>query len=67
VRQHLNHGALDDHDPIELSRRYVERPRAYGDPVELIELPETGHFDLIDPRLLQGRAVVERAEHMLGG
>jgi acetyl esterase/lipase len=67
LRQLLIHGALDEHVPIELSRRYVERARAYGDPVELLELPETGHFELIDPRLLQGREVIERTERMLGG
>jgi pimeloyl-ACP methyl ester carboxylesterase len=52
----LIHGAPDQHVPVELSRRYLERGRAYGDPAELI-----------DPRLPQEREAVARIERMLGG
>ncbi len=39
------HGELDDTVPLELSRRYVARhPRA-----QLMSLPDTRHFALIDP------------------
>jgi acetyl esterase/lipase len=65
--QLLVHGQRDEAVPIELSRRYAERARAYGDPVELVELPETGHFELIDTRLLQGLEVVRRVERMARG
>jgi acetyl esterase/lipase len=67
LRQLLIHGALDDLVPPELSRRYAERATAYGDPIELIELPETGHFEPIDTRLLQGIEVVGQVERMLRG
>jgi pimeloyl-ACP methyl ester carboxylesterase len=65
--QLLIHGQLDEHVPIELSRRYAERAAALGDPVELVELPGTGHFELIDPDLSQGMTVLERVERMLTG
>lgn len=38
------HGDADDRVPIEMSRDYASRHRA-----ELRELPNTGHFELIDP------------------
>jgi acetyl esterase/lipase len=65
VPQLLVHGVDDPNVPIELSRRYAERARNYGDPLDLLEMPGTGHFELIDPRLLQGLAVLERVERML--
>jgi pimeloyl-ACP methyl ester carboxylesterase len=65
VPQLLIHGQLDRHVPIELSRRYAERAAALGDPVELVELPATGHFELIDPECWQGREVLDRIERML--
>src|SRR5205814_3112302 len=52
--QLLIHGQVDGLVPIELSRRYAERAAALGDPIELVELAGTGHFELIDPRLPQG-------------
>jgi acetyl esterase/lipase len=40
-----------DHDvPSELSRDYVAQKQAAGEKVEFLEIPQTGHFDLIDPR-----------------
>jgi acetyl esterase/lipase len=63
--QILIHGQLDQVVPIELSRRYAERAAALGDPVELVELPGTGHFELIDPRRPQGVEVVARALRLL--
>ena len=65
VPQLLIHGTEDPNVPVELSRRYAERARNYGDPVELVEMPDTEHFELIDPRLLQGLAVLERVEAMV--
>jgi pimeloyl-ACP methyl ester carboxylesterase len=63
--QVLIHGQVDEAVPIELSRRYAERAAALGDPAELVELPATGHFELIDPRLPQGALVVDRAVRLL--
>ncbi len=50
VPQLLVHGAADDRVPIEQSRRYLRRARSTGDLVELVELENADHFDVIDPR-----------------
>lgn len=49
VRQFLLHGTADDSVPLELSERYEERAVALGDPATLLTLPDTGHFELVDP------------------
>jgi acetyl esterase/lipase len=43
------HGKLDTAVPVEVSRRYVDLARAAGDDVDLVEIPDCGHFELIDP------------------
>jgi pimeloyl-ACP methyl ester carboxylesterase len=45
----LVHGGDDPHVPIGLSRRYATEARAAGDRAKLVELPGTGHFEVIDP------------------
>lgn len=45
----LVHGVDDDEVPIEQSRRYAAAATAAGDPVELIEIPDVSHYELIDP------------------
>ena len=62
----LVHGALDEVVPPEQSRRYAEAARAAGDDVELVELPESDHFDVIDPDGDAWAAVVERLPRLLG-
>jgi acetyl esterase/lipase len=49
IRQLILHGSADDEVPFELSRAYAEAAKAASDPVELIELPEAGHMDFLDP------------------
>jgi acetyl esterase/lipase len=46
VRQILIHGTGDDSVPYEMSERYAE---AADGEAELLTLPGTGHFELIDP------------------
>jgi acetyl esterase/lipase len=46
VPQILIHGTDDDSVPYAMSERYVE---AAGGEAELVTLPGTGHFELIDP------------------
>ena len=48
VPQLLVHGARDDVVPAGQSRDYAEAARAAGDAVDLIELPEADHFDVIE-------------------
>jgi acetyl esterase/lipase len=50
ARQVVIHGADDPQVPVELSESYVEAARRCADPAELVILPATGHFELIDPR-----------------
>jgi dipeptidyl aminopeptidase/acylaminoacyl peptidase len=44
------HGAEDDRVPLEVGRSYVTAARASGDDARLVELPDTEHFTVIDPR-----------------
>ncbi len=54
ARQWLIHGSVDDVVPSAFSRDYVaakqERTGKGKEDVHLLEIPEAGHFDLIDPR-----------------
>src|SRR5258708_37120251 len=49
ARQWLLHGSEDDTVPPEFSPDYVMQKRKAGEPVQLLEIPHAGHFDLIDP------------------
>jgi dipeptidyl aminopeptidase/acylaminoacyl peptidase len=53
VPQRLVHGTADDIVPIELSRSYEARAIETGVNCRLIALPDSGHFELIDPRTKQ--------------
>jgi acetyl esterase/lipase len=48
-RQLLIHGAKDDTVPVEMSREYVKRKQKKGERASLLEIPEAGHFDIVDP------------------
>jgi len=49
VPQVLVHGDVDGAVPVTVSRHYVERAAAAGDPATLVELPGVAHMELIDP------------------
>jgi acetyl esterase/lipase len=49
VVQRLIHGTADDDVPYEISRAYAEQKTKTGEKVELITLPQTGHYEIIDP------------------
>lgn len=55
----LVHGEDDRIVPVDISRSYVERAAAVGDPAQLVTLPG-GHFEAIDPEHPLWQAVVER-------
>jgi acetyl esterase/lipase len=47
--QKLVHGTADEDVPYEISKTYAERKKKSGEKVELITLPGTGHFEIVDP------------------
>lgn len=56
------HGTRDDTVPVEMSRRYVDRALTAGDQVELVEIDDCGHYDLIDPLSAAWPAVLAAIE-----
>jgi acetyl esterase/lipase len=65
VPQLLVHGLLDDLVPPSQSRAYAVAARVAGDEVELVELPGTDHFDVIEPDDPSWAAVVAWVERIL--
>lgn len=49
VRRTVIHGTKDEIVPIAISRSFVEARRSDTPPPTLIEIPEAGHMDVIDP------------------
>jgi acetyl esterase/lipase len=47
--QQVIHGTADDSLPCEISESYAVRKKQAGETVELVTLPKTGHFEIIDP------------------
>jgi acetyl esterase/lipase len=63
--QRLIHGTKDDIVPIEISRRYRDAKHKAGEPVNLVEVPNAGHFDLIDPRTEAWKTVESVARELV--
>lgn len=67
ARQYLIHGSADDVVPPAFSRDYVAaKQRRSGQEKEdahLVEIPDAGHFDLIDPRSPAWKSVEEAIRH----
>lgn len=59
VPQLLLHGGRDEIVPPDQSRDYAEAARASGDTVDLTELPEADHFDIIEGTHPAWAAVVD--------
>lgn len=59
VPQVLVAGARDRIAPATLAKAYVEKARAAGDAVELVEVPSAGHFELVTPGSAAWPAVLE--------
>ena len=47
--QTLIHGTADEDVPYEISQTYVELKKKAGENVELITMPQIGHFEIVDP------------------
>lgn len=66
VRQVVIHGQLDADAPFDMSVSYVQRAQAAGDSAELVDLGDTGHFEVVDPRTLEWQRVAEVLVRELG-
>jgi acetyl esterase/lipase len=53
VRQVLIHGEQDQPAPYALARDYAAAAQARGDDITFLGLPDTGHFEIVDPRSAQ--------------
>ena len=60
VKQILIHGVFDGIVPPAIGFRYQTRAKEKGESVELIALDNAGHFELIAPWTLPGKAVVAK-------
>ncbi|MBZ5521554.1 MAG: alpha/beta hydrolase [Acidobacteriia bacterium] len=47
--QKIVHGTADEAVPYEISSSYAETKKRAGEKIELITLPGTGHFEIVDP------------------
>jgi acetyl esterase/lipase len=47
--QKIVHGTEDMEVPYEISRSYAEHKQKSGERVELVTLPRTGHYEIVDP------------------
>jgi pimeloyl-ACP methyl ester carboxylesterase len=59
VPQLLVHGEDDDTVPVELSRGYHAAAVAAGDRVDLVTLPDVGHYEHLDPSSPAWRTVID--------
>ncbi len=65
IPQLIVHGGLDDAVPPALSRSYAAAAHEAGDRVELLEFPDAGHFDVVDPGHASWAAVADRLTRLL--
>jgi acetyl esterase/lipase len=65
VPQVLIHGTSDRQVPIEISRDYAAKAKSLGDPITYLELEDTDHFDVIDPRSTAWKRTVEALQLLL--
>lgn len=65
ARQWLIHGLTDDVVPPNFSREYTEQKKKSGEDVHLLEIPQAGHFDLIDPHSVAWPKVEETVLSLL--
>ena len=59
AKQWLVHGTQDAVVPVEFSRHYAEFKKQRGEDVQLVEIENAGHFEMIDPRSTAWPKIVE--------
>jgi acetyl esterase/lipase len=67
VRRVVVHGTEDDIVPVSMSRAFVEGRKDDPEPPVLIEIPNAGHFDLIDPESRAWPMVLDSVLRVMGG
>lgn len=50
AKQILIHGTADADVPYEISKNYAEHKKQSGEDVALLTMPDTGHFEIMDPK-----------------
>jgi acetyl esterase/lipase len=58
-------GSKDDIVPPDFSSRYAAEKKKRGETVDLVEIREAGHFELIDPRTKAFEVVLEQTRRLL--
>ena len=66
IRQLIVHGTADNTVPYAMSAAFHAAARASGDTCELLTLPETAHFELIDPGTPVWRRISRRIVEITG-
>jgi acetyl esterase/lipase len=64
--QWLIHGLADDVVPPDFSRHYAEQKKKRGEEVQLLEVSQAGHFELIDPHSVAWPKVEQTVLNLLG-
>jgi acetyl esterase/lipase len=65
AEQWLFHGTKDDVVPIEFSRTYAAAKKSKGEIVNLVEIENADHFDVIDPRSAAWKKIEEVVSQIL--
>jgi acetyl esterase/lipase len=58
-KQLIVHGLDDDAVPVEMSREYVRQKKVKGENITFLEFPDSGHYELIDPKSAAWPTIVE--------
>lgn len=66
IPQILVHGTADEDVPFIVSKEYAKVAREAGDPVQLIELPNGNHFEVIEPGSVAWAKTAEAVQKLLG-
>jgi dipeptidyl aminopeptidase/acylaminoacyl peptidase len=65
MQQVLIHGAKDDVVPVDFSRTYLQLKKEHGEHVKLIEIPNAGHYELIDPESQEWAQVSQAVQKLV--
>jgi pimeloyl-ACP methyl ester carboxylesterase len=59
ARRFIVHGTKDEDVPIDIARAYILARQNDPEPPSLLEIPDAGHMDLIDPESPAGSTVID--------